>query len=154
MSIINCLEIRRVLRLYIFSSKFFSNNQHYEAKLCILCIVSGFRDKDAPFVLLLFFHFLWPFRQNLNVFKDLSLESRNIQSCAPIQCTVSPRNELISFLFLCVYDSFLTVCWLSFFLGRIYLVLESKSCFGAILKNSEKFWSKIALFRRVLLPQS
>ena len=31
---------------------------HYEAKLCILCIVSGFRNKDAPFVLLLFFTFL------------------------------------------------------------------------------------------------
>ena len=31
---------------------------HYEAKLCILCIVSGFGNKDAPFVLLLFFTFL------------------------------------------------------------------------------------------------
>ena len=31
---------------------------HYEAKLCILCIVSAFRNKDAPFVLLLFFTFL------------------------------------------------------------------------------------------------
>ena len=34
------------------------NDLHYEAKLFILCIVSGFRDKDALFVLLLFFHFL------------------------------------------------------------------------------------------------
>ena len=67
---------------------------HYEAKLCILCIVSGFRDKDAPFVLLLFFHFLQSFRQNFNMFKDLSMESRNkqTQNCAPIQCTVWPRN--------------------------------------------------------------
>ena len=57
---------------------------------CILCIVSGFRNKEAPFVLLLFFTFLWSFRQNFNMFKDLSLESRNIQTqnCAPIQCTV------------------------------------------------------------------
>ena len=30
-------------------------NFHYEAKLCILCIVSGFRNKDAPFVSLLSF---------------------------------------------------------------------------------------------------
>ena len=67
---------------------------HYEAKLCILCIVSGFRDKDAPFVLLLFFHFLRSFRQNFNMFKDLSMESRNkqTQNCAPIQCAVWPRN--------------------------------------------------------------
>ena len=28
---------------------------HKKAKLCILCIVSGFRNKDDPFVLLLFF---------------------------------------------------------------------------------------------------
>ena len=70
------------------------NNFHYEAKLCISCIVSGFRNKDAPFVLLLFFPSLWSFRQNFNMFKDLSLESRNIQTenCAPIQCTVWPRN--------------------------------------------------------------
>ena len=31
---------------------------HYEAKLCILLIVSGFHNKEAPFVLLLFFTFL------------------------------------------------------------------------------------------------
>ena len=81
----------------IFASCF-RNQFHYEAKLCILCIVSGIRDKDAPFVLLLFFHFLWSFRQNLNMFKDLSLESRNIQTqnCAPIQCTIWPRNVVFS----------------------------------------------------------
>ena len=31
---------------------------HYEAKLFVLSIVSGFRNKDALFVRLLFFHFL------------------------------------------------------------------------------------------------
>ena len=36
---------------------------HYEAKLCILCIVSGFRNKKAPFLFLLFFTFLYSFRQ-------------------------------------------------------------------------------------------
>ena len=67
---------------------------HYEAKLCILCIVSGFRNKDAPFALLLFFHFLWSFRQNFNMFKDSSMYSKNIQTqnCVLIQCTVWPRN--------------------------------------------------------------
>ena len=54
-------------------------------RVCILSIVSGFRNKD-PFVLLLFFNFPWSFRQNFNMFKDLFLESRNIQTqnCAPI----------------------------------------------------------------------
>ena len=63
-------------------------------------VVSGFRSKDAPFVLLLFFPSLWSFRQNFNMFKDLSLESRNLQTqnCAPIRCTVCPRNEKILFL--------------------------------------------------------
>ena len=72
----------------------FSKTTHYEAKLCILCIVSGFRNKHAPFVLLLFFPSLWSFRQSFTMFKDLSLESRNIQTqnCAPIKCTLWPRN--------------------------------------------------------------
>ena len=63
---------------------------HCEAKLRILCIVSGFRSKDAPFVLLLFFLFLCSFRQSSNMFKG----ARNIQTqnCAPIQSTVWPRN--------------------------------------------------------------
>ena len=70
-------------------------NDHYEAKLCILWILSGFRNKDAPFVLLLFFHFLWSFRQIFNRFEDLSLQSRNMQTqnCAPIQCTIWPPND-------------------------------------------------------------
>ena len=62
---------------------------HYAAKLCILCLVSGFRSKDALFVLLLFFYFLWSFRQNFNM---------QIQNCAPIQCTVWPRNGFFCFL--------------------------------------------------------
>ena len=39
---------------------------------------------------------------NFSHFKDLSLESRNIktQNCAPIQCTVWPRNALQKFVFL------------------------------------------------------
>ena len=71
--------------------------RHHEAKLCILCIVSGIHKKDAPFVLLLFFTFLRSFRQNFNMFKDLSLESRNIptQNCAPIQITVWSRNDCV-----------------------------------------------------------
>ena len=46
-----------------------------------------------------FFHFLWSLRQSFNTFRDLSLESRNTQTqnCAPIQCTVWPRNEWYSF---------------------------------------------------------
>ena len=42
-----------------------SVHAHYEAKLCFLCIVSGFRYKDAPLVLLLFCTFLRSFRQNV-----------------------------------------------------------------------------------------
>ena len=50
-------------------------------------------------ILNLFFHFLWSLRQSFNTFRDLSLESRNTQTqnCAPIQCTVWPRNEWYSF---------------------------------------------------------
>ena len=33
-------------------------------------------NKDAPSVLLLFFHFIWLFRQYFNMFKDLCLKSR------------------------------------------------------------------------------
>ena len=60
---------------------------------------SGFRNKDALFVLLLFFYFLLSFRQIFNMFKDLYLESTNIQTqnCEPIQCTVWPRsNDIFS----------------------------------------------------------
>ena len=57
----------------------FSSFLHYEAKLCILRAVSGFRNKDAPCILLLFFHCVRSFRQNFNMFKDLSLESRITQ---------------------------------------------------------------------------
>ena len=66
-----------------------------KGQLCFLGNVSGFRHKDAPFVLLLLFLFLRSFRQNFNVFKYLFLESRNIQieNCAPIQCSVWPRKE-------------------------------------------------------------
>ena len=43
----------------------------------------------------MFFHFLWSFLQNFNKFKDLFLESRNIQTQngAPHQWTVWPRND-------------------------------------------------------------
>ena len=39
-----------------------------------------------------------------NMFKDLSLESRNIQTqnCAPIQCTVWPRNAPLGKNFIAV----------------------------------------------------
>ena len=69
------------------------NDQFF--KWCFFGNLSGLRNKDAPFVLLLFFHFLWSFRQNSNKIKDLSLESRNIQTknCAPIQCTLWPRYD-------------------------------------------------------------
>ena len=58
----------------------------YKAKLCCLGNVSGFRKKDAPFVLLQ--------KKNYNMFKDLSLESKNIQPliCKLIQGTVWTRN--------------------------------------------------------------
>ena len=46
---------------------------------CILWIVSGFRNKDAPF-LLPFFQYLWAFRQNFNMFEVLSLKSKKIQT--------------------------------------------------------------------------
>ena len=83
----------------IFSQKFFFNLNflfnHYEAKLCILCIVSWIHNKDAPFVLLLFFTFFRSFRQIFIMFKDWSLESRNVQTqkSEPIQCTVWSRND-------------------------------------------------------------
>ena len=74
---------------------------HYEAKLCILNIVSGFCNKDAPVVLVLFFHFLLSFRQIVNMFKDLSMESRNIQlqHFATIKCTVWAHNAHVVALF-------------------------------------------------------
>ena len=70
---------------------------HYEAKLCILWLVSRFRNEDAPFLILLIFLSLWPFWQNFSMFDDLFLESRNVQTqhCVPIQCTVWPRNKEI-----------------------------------------------------------
>ena len=48
-----------------------------------------FRNKDAPFVL----SFALIIPTKFNMFKDLFLESRNIQeqNCAPIQLTVWPR---------------------------------------------------------------
>ena len=72
---------------------------HYEAKLCFSRNVSKLRKNDAPFILILFFHFVLSFRHNFNRFIDLSQESRNIQTqnCAPIQCTVWPRNIVIIF---------------------------------------------------------
>ena len=100
-------------------------------QLCILCIVSGFHNKEAPFVLLLFFHFLWSFRQNFNMFEDLSMESRNIQTpinCAPIQCIVWPRYEFRFFPvffhhFRLSYRSFPPVVILFFF-----LIIKMSNC--------------------------
>ena len=65
---------------------------------CILWIVNGFRNKDALFDLRLFFCFLRSVRQNFNMFKDLSVGSRDIYTpnCASIQCTVWPRNIYFS----------------------------------------------------------
>ena len=50
----------------------------------------------------LFFLFLWSFRQNFTMPKDLPMESRKIltENCAPIQCTVWPRNVKNNFIFL------------------------------------------------------
>ena len=72
---------------------------HYEAKLCFSRNVSKLRKKDAPFILILFFHFVLSFRHNFNRFIDLSQESRNkqTQNCVPIQCTVWPQNIVIIF---------------------------------------------------------
>ena len=46
-----------------------------EAKLCSLWIFSGFRNMDAPFDLLFFFHSFWSFRQNFHWCKKLSADS-------------------------------------------------------------------------------
>ena len=59
------------LYLLIMNQKSINNYQfnHGEAKLSFLGNVSGFRNKDAPFVLVKFFHFFWSFRQNLTCLK-------------------------------------------------------------------------------------
>ena len=44
--------------------------KHYEAKLCFLWIVRGFRNKDSLFKFTLFFHFLRLFHQKFNLFTD------------------------------------------------------------------------------------
>ena len=69
----------RVLGCYISIIQF-KNFWHYEVKRCILWIVSGFRNKDAPFVLFFSLNFPSSFRQWFNMFKDLSIESRNGQT--------------------------------------------------------------------------
>ena len=43
------------------------NVLHYESKLGSLWIVSGFRKKDAPFVLFLFVHSFWLFWQKVKI---------------------------------------------------------------------------------------
>ena len=54
-------------QIFFFDLNFLFN--HYEAKLCILFIVSGIYKKDAHFVLILFSTFLRSFRQYLTCLK-------------------------------------------------------------------------------------
>ena len=64
--------------------------------------------EDAPFVLFLLFQPLWSFRQIFHMFKDMSVDSRNIQTqnCATIQCTIWPRNVInLDFIDLFVLDT-------------------------------------------------
>ena len=54
-------------------------------------------NNDAPFLSSFIVSLSLIFPTKFYMFKDLSLESRNIQTqnCAPIQCTVWPRNAFL-----------------------------------------------------------
>ena len=66
--------------IFPFQNTESNSNIHYEAKLCILCIVSGFRNKDAPIVLLLFFPLFDGSDKILTCLKTCLWNPRNIQT--------------------------------------------------------------------------